>query len=66
MRLQVHVFQLHEDGPAAEELEEDCDVSAANHWMLPSGKSQSDIHNTCMSDLHASCSTHAVNVLQVL
>ena len=40
MRLQVHVFQLHEDGPAAEELEEDCDVSAANHWMLPSGKSQ--------------------------
>ena len=46
MRLQVHVFQLHEDGPAAEELEEDSDVSAASHWMLPSGKSQSDIHNT--------------------
>lgn len=42
MRVQVHVFQLHDDGPAAEELDEDCDVSSANHWMLPSG----DEHNS--------------------
>ena len=56
MRLQVHVFQLHEDGPAAEELEEDCDVSAANHWMLPSGKSQhaslTPTHDMSHSMLH--------------
>lgn len=56
MRLQVHVFQLHEDGPAAEELEEDCDVSAANHWMLPSGRSQhaslTVIHDMSHSMLH--------------
>ena len=31
----VHVFQLHEDGPAAEELDSSCDTSAASHWMLP-------------------------------
>lgn len=42
MHLCVHVFQLHEDGPGAEELEEDCDVSAANHWMLPSSESYLD------------------------
>ena len=41
MRVQVHVFQLHDDGPAAEELDEDCDVSSANHWMLPSGEHNS-------------------------
>jgi len=28
------VFQLHEDGPASEELEEE--ISAASHWLLPS------------------------------
>lgn len=30
----IHVFQLHDDGPATEELEED--IAAANHWLLPS------------------------------
>ena len=34
-KLMIHVFQLHEDGPAAEELDSTCDTSAANHWMLP-------------------------------
>ncbi|KAL5467298.1 hypothetical protein EMCRGX_G031505 [Ephydatia muelleri] len=31
----MHVFQLHEDGPVLEELEEDANVSAASHWLLP-------------------------------
>ena len=34
-RLAIHVFQLHDDGPATEELEED--IAAANHWLLPTG-----------------------------
>ena len=34
-KLMIHVFQLHEDGPAAEELDSTCDTSAASHWMLP-------------------------------
>ena len=34
-KLAIHVFQLHDDGPATEELEED--IAAANHWLLPSG-----------------------------
>ena len=38
VKLVIHVFQLHEDGPAAEELDASCDVSAANHWMLPNGR----------------------------
>ena len=33
-KLHIHVFQLHDDGPASEELEDD-DLSAANHWLLP-------------------------------
>lgn len=33
----MHVFQLHEDGPVLEELEEDANVSAASHWLLPNG-----------------------------
>jgi len=32
-KLAIHVFQLHDDGPATEELEED--IAAANHWLLP-------------------------------
>lgn len=34
--LQISIFQLHEDGPAAEELEGDEELAAANHWLLPS------------------------------
>ena len=37
MDLKVHVYRLHDDGPISEELDEECDVSAANHWILPSG-----------------------------
>lgn len=33
-KLAIHVFQLHDDGPATEELEDD--IAAANHWLLPS------------------------------
>lgn len=33
-KFSIHVFQLHDDGPATEELEED--IAAANHWLLPS------------------------------
>ncbi|XP_074646252.1 pachytene checkpoint protein 2 homolog [Tubulanus polymorphus] len=32
--LQIHVFQLHDDGPSAEELDDE-DLAAANHWLLP-------------------------------
>lgn len=38
MHLKVHVYRLHDDGPVSEELDEDCDVSAANHWILPSSE----------------------------
>ena len=38
-QLDIHVFQLHEDeGPAAETIDEqDEEISAASHWLLPSG-----------------------------
>lgn len=29
------MYQLHEDGPAQEELDDE-DLAAANHWLLPS------------------------------
>nr|AHB51067.1 pachytene checkpoint 2-like protein [Nodipecten subnodosus] len=32
--LQLHVFQLQEDGPGIEELDEE-DLAAASHWLLP-------------------------------
>ena len=38
MDLKIHVFRLHDDGPVSEELDEECDVSASNHWILPSGE----------------------------
>ena len=38
MDLKVHVYRLHDDGLVSEELDEECDVSAANHWILPSGQ----------------------------
>ncbi|MEE6516370.1 hypothetical protein FKM82_025778, partial [Ascaphus truei] len=32
----VHIFQLNEEGPSAEKLEEENeDLVAANHWLLP-------------------------------
>ena len=33
-RLQLNVYQLHDEGPSAEELEDE-DLAAANHWLLP-------------------------------
>lgn len=32
--IHFHVYQLHDGGPSTEELEDD--ISAANHWLLPS------------------------------
>ena len=32
-----HVYQLHEDSPTSEELEEEEHITAAHHWLLPSG-----------------------------
>ena len=32
--VQLHVYQLSEDGPAAEELDSE-DMAAANNWILP-------------------------------
>lgn len=39
-QLDVHVFQLHEDdGPAAETIDEqEEEIAAASHWLLPSGE----------------------------
>uniref|UniRef100_UPI00358E36FD pachytene checkpoint protein 2 homolog isoform X2 n=1 Tax=Myxine glutinosa TaxID=7769 RepID=UPI00358E36FD len=40
-QLQLHVFQLWEDGPATEELEQDNEaLSAASHWLLPAAEFQ--------------------------
>ncbi|KAL4234081.1 Pachytene checkpoint protein 2 [Mactra antiquata] len=35
-KLRYHVYQLQEDGPEIEELDEDEDLAAAQHWLLPS------------------------------
>jgi SpoVK/Ycf46/Vps4 family AAA+-type ATPase len=35
---QIHIFQLNNDGPEQEELEEDSNVSAATHWLLPNSE----------------------------
>ena len=32
-----YVYQLHEDSPTSEELEEEEHITAAHHWLLPSG-----------------------------
>ena len=34
-KLAIHVYQLQEDGPGQEELDDE-DLAAANHWLLPS------------------------------
>ncbi|XP_052061155.1 pachytene checkpoint protein 2 homolog [Mytilus californianus] len=33
--IQIHVYQLQDDGPGTEELDDE-DLAAANHWLLPS------------------------------
>uniref|UniRef100_A0A3P9QBF2 Pachytene checkpoint protein 2 homolog n=1 Tax=Poecilia reticulata TaxID=8081 RepID=A0A3P9QBF2_POERE len=34
----IHVFTLNEEGPSRLSLEEDEDLSAANHWLLPAAE----------------------------
>lgn len=38
--LSVHIFTLNEDGPSTLSLEEDEELSAANHWLLPTGNNK--------------------------
>lgn len=34
----LHIFQLNEDGPSSENLEEETEnIVAAHHWVLPAG-----------------------------
>jgi hypothetical protein len=33
--LNVHVYQLNECGPITEELDEEEEVTASQHWVLP-------------------------------
>ncbi|KAK3085404.1 hypothetical protein FSP39_002835 [Pinctada imbricata] len=35
--IQLHVFQLQNDGPGTEELDDE-DLAAASHWILPAGE----------------------------
>ncbi|XP_048882071.1 pachytene checkpoint protein 2 homolog isoform X1 [Brienomyrus brachyistius] len=37
-RLSIYIFTLHDDGPSTLNLEEDEDLSAAHHWLLPSAE----------------------------
>jgi hypothetical protein len=34
----LHIFTLNDDGPSTLNLEENEELSAANHWLLPAGK----------------------------
>uniref|UniRef100_A0AAQ4PJP6 Pachytene checkpoint protein 2 homolog n=1 Tax=Gasterosteus aculeatus aculeatus TaxID=481459 RepID=A0AAQ4PJP6_GASAC len=34
----IHIFTLNEDGPSTLSLEEDEELSAANHWLLPAAE----------------------------
>ncbi|XP_072250488.1 pachytene checkpoint protein 2 homolog isoform X2 [Leuresthes tenuis] len=34
----IHIFTLNEDGPSMLSLEEDEELSAANHWLLPAAE----------------------------
>lgn len=43
--MMIHIYQLNTDGAATEELEEDEDISAANHWILPSSISHFHLPN---------------------
>ena len=36
--MMIHIYQLNTDGAASEEIDEEEDISAANHWILPSSK----------------------------
>ncbi|CAI8038854.1 Pachytene checkpoint protein 2 homolog [Geodia barretti] len=66
-KLMIHVFQLHEDGPAAEELDSSCDTSAASHWMLPNlefhGVWENLVYDT---DIKEKTGKHSVALLLLL
>lgn len=36
----IHIFALNEEGPSTLVLEEDEELTAANHWLLPAGDAQ--------------------------
>lgn len=36
--LSIHIFTLNDDGPSTLTLEEDEELSAANHWLLPAAE----------------------------
>ncbi|KAF6037328.1 TRIP13 [Bugula neritina] len=36
--LKIHVYQCHQEGPGAEEIDDQEDVSAATHWLLPAAE----------------------------
>lgn len=36
----IHIFTLNEDGPSTLSLEDDEELSAANHWLLPAGNNE--------------------------
>ncbi|CAH1779925.1 unnamed protein product [Owenia fusiformis] len=38
--VEVHVYQVHKGGPAQEDLDEEEELAAANHWLLPSSDFQ--------------------------
>lgn len=36
--LSIYIFTLNDDGPSMLSLEEEEELSAANHWLLPTGE----------------------------
>jgi len=38
VKMMIHVYTLNTEGAASEEIEEEEDISAANHWILPSSE----------------------------
>lgn len=46
--LYLHVYQLHQGGPVSEELDEEDDITAAQHWILPCSVFQITAHGNNM------------------
>ena len=47
--LYLHVYQLHQGGPVSEELDEEDDITAAQHWILPCSVFARILHTAAMS-----------------